>query len=139
VFARRRQLADVACATNVSMLAIGPVLAALGGCRCGSFSAISIVNSSASMTNAAELVRGRFGDEQISALEGVAEDGSRMALRGRLITEKRPPEGALSSRYALRLRSTVFAPSPRSSVAAVSNGRRCRPADLPSAALSTTT
>ena len=98
MFARRRQLADVACAMNVSVLAIDPVLLALGGCRCGSFSAISIVNSSASTTNAADLLRCRFGDEQISALEGVADDGSRMALRGRLITEKRPPEGPLSGR-----------------------------------------
>jgi hypothetical protein len=84
VFARRRQLADVACAMNVSVLAIGPVLVALGGCQCGSFSAIGIVNSSTSMTDAADLIRGRFGDEQISVLEGVAEDGSRMALRDRL-------------------------------------------------------
>jgi hypothetical protein len=46
---RRGQLADVACAMNVSVLAIGPVVVAIGGCRCGSFSAISIVNSSAWM------------------------------------------------------------------------------------------
>jgi hypothetical protein len=45
---RRGQLGDVACAMNVSMLAIGPVVVALGGCRCGSFSAISIVSWPAS-------------------------------------------------------------------------------------------
>lgn len=87
---RRGQLADVACAMNVSVLGIGPVVVALGGCRCGSFFAISIVNSSTSMTDAADLLRGRFGDEQISALEGAAEDGSRMALRSRLCSSPGP-------------------------------------------------